>query len=129
MESLRNIFILCLIGVSAGSGEEFELPAIVIVPQKIQNFFSPNITQKIFLEMIFNKKAKINGKWYKKGDYFLKYKISEIANDLVVIKSSNDVLRLYINPKKSNLFKVQSARNKNSRALFSINKNPIIKGE
>lgn len=41
------------------------------------------------LSMIFNKKAFINGKWYKENEKFADYVITKINQDIVVLKKKN----------------------------------------
>ncbi|PAF54517.1 hypothetical protein BKH42_01000 [Helicobacter sp. 13S00482-2] len=122
MEFLRSVFVVFFIGAFALLAKEISLPVIVIPPQKIQNFFHPNLPQKMMLEMILNQKAKINGKWYKKGEYFSKYQIFKIENDKVILKKSNNTLTLHISTQKQNVIKTKS--HSQPKISFNVNKNP-----
>lgn len=54
----------------------------VKVKQKIES-------KKPTLSMIFNKKAFINGKWYKQNDKFADYVVTKIDKDIVILKKKN----------------------------------------
>ncbi len=45
--------------------------------------------KKPLLSMIFNKKAFINGKWYKQNDKYADYVITKIDKDIVVLKKKD----------------------------------------
>lgn len=57
---------------------------------------------KLKVQMIFNNRAKISNRWYKKGDLLRGYKIEEIGFDFVKIqnKYSEKILRLENAPEK-----------------------------
>lgn len=122
MEFLRSFLIF---GISIISAEELTLPSIEIPHQNIQNFFHSRVYGDISIEMIFNNKAKINGKWYKKGDRFLKYQIDEVENNHIVLKNSKGVLIMPIS-KKLDFFKIQTDKNKQPKISLSKKSN---KGE
>lgn len=122
MEFLRSFLIF---GISIISAEELTLPSIEIPHQNIQNFFHSRVYSDISIEMIFNNKAKINGKWYKKGDRFLKYQIDEVENNHIVLKNSKGVLIMPIS-KKLDFFKIQTDKNKQPKISLSKKSN---KGE
>lgn len=122
MEFLRSFLIF---GISIISAEELTLPSIEIPHQNIQNFFHSRVYGDISIEMIFNNKAKINGKWYKKGDRFLKYQIDEVENNHIVLKNSRGVLIMPIS-KKLDFFKIQTDKNKQPKISLSKKSN---KGE
>ena len=44
---------------------------------------------KLTLSMIFNKKAFINGQWYKVNDKFADYRVTKINQDIVVLRKKN----------------------------------------
>lgn len=119
MEFLRYFLIFCISIVSA---KELTLPPIEIPHQNIQNFFHSKTSGDISVEMILNNKAKINGKWYKKGDRFLKYQIYEVENNLIVLKDSEGVVRIPIS-KKLDFEKIQTDKNKQPKISFSKNSN------
>lgn len=124
MEFLRS-FLILIFGISIISAEELTLPSIEIPHQNIQNFFHSRVYGDISIEMIFNNKAKINGKWYKKGDRFLKYQIDEVENNHIVLKNSKGVLIMPIS-KKLDFFKIQTDKNKQPKISLSKKSN---KGE
>ena len=56
---------------------------------------SKNTEKKRYnLVTIINKKAFIDGKWYKKGDYLDKYKVVKISYDGVLLKYKNRSLKV-----------------------------------
>ncbi len=57
------------------------------------------------LYAVFNDKAKINGKWYKKGSKIGPYRLAKICGNCVKLVSPKRVLTLYI-PKKSKKIKI-----------------------
>jgi hypothetical protein len=71
-----------------------------IIKQAKNNFFIPISTKtektKYNLEIIFQNKARINGKWYKNGDKLNKYKVV-ITNNKVFLKHKNKII--YLNRK------------------------------
>lgn len=119
MEFLRYFLIFCISIVSA---KELTLPPIEIPHQNIQNFFHSKTSGDISVEMILNNKAKINGKWYKKGDRFLKYQIYEVENNHIVLKDSEGVVRIPIS-KKLDFEKIHTDKNKQPKISFSKNSN------
>lgn len=119
MEFLRYFLIFCISIVSA---KELTLPPIEIPHQNIQNFFHSKASGDISVEMILNNKAKINGKWYKKGDRFLKYQIYEVENNLIVLKDSEGVVRIPIS-KKLDFEKIHTDKNKQPKISFNKNSN------
>ncbi len=48
-----------------------------------------NSSKKPVLSMILNKKAFINGKWYKEGGKFADYAIREINQDIVILEKNS----------------------------------------
>lgn len=122
MEFLRSFLIF---GISIISAEELNLVPIEIPHQNIWNFFHSKAYGDISVEMIFNNKAKINGKWYKKGDRFLKYQIDKVENNHIVLKDSEGILIMPIS-KKSDFLKTLTDKNKQPKISLSKNSN---KGE
>jgi hypothetical protein len=54
------------------------------------------------LEMVLNKSAMISGKWYREGDRYQQYKVTEISPDSVLLTSKSKQLKLQLkteNPK------------------------------
>jgi hypothetical protein len=70
--------------------------------------FSTKKTDKVLsqlsLEVIFNNKAKINSKWYKKGDKIGNISIWKILSDKVILKDGNKSIVLSI--KSDDILKV-----------------------
>lgn len=60
----------------------YEKRALELV--EIPNVFSRS--QELILEAVLNSKAKINGKWYQKGDRILNYDVKEIRIREVVLE-------------------------------------------
>lgn len=122
MEFLK---VFLIFGISMISAEELALPSIEIPHQDIQNFFHSKVYGGISVEMIFNHKAKINGKWYKKGDRFSRYEIYKVENNRIVLKDSKGVVMIPIS-KKPDFLKIKIDKNKQSN--ISLTKNST-KGE
>jgi hypothetical protein len=59
---------------------------------------------QLSLEVIFNNKAKINSKWYTKGDKIGKITIWKILSDKVILKDKKKYIVLYI--KSNDILKV-----------------------
>jgi hypothetical protein len=53
-----------------------------------------NSSSKPVVSMIFNKKAFINGKWYKENSKFADYVITKINQNIVVLRKKNKYLTL-----------------------------------
>lgn len=119
MEFLRYFLIF---GIFIVSAKELTLLPIEIPHQNIQNFFRSKASGDISVEMILNNKAKINGKWYKKGDRFLKYQIYKVENNHIVLKDSEGVVIMPIS-KKLDFEKIQTDKNKQPKISFSKNSN------
>lgn len=123
MEFLRYFLIF---GVCIISAQELLLPSIEIPHQNIRDFFHSKVYDgDVSLEMILNNKAKINGKWYKKGDRFSKYQIYAVENNHIVLKNSEGLVRIPIS-KKLDFLKIHSDKNKQAKISFNKNSN---KGE
>lgn len=60
-----------------------------------KRYFKPNIT------MILNKKAFINGKWYKENMKIADYVIYKISEDTVFLKKRGKIITLRLSPSKS----------------------------
>ena len=54
------------------------------------------VTSTYSLEAIINKKAKINGNWYKQNDMVDSYKLSHIDYNSVILKNENETKELMI---------------------------------
>lgn len=60
-----------------------------------------NPTQPILeLEALLNQKAKINGKWLKKGERIKEYTLKEIQNNQVILKSKDALFQLRLKNKE-----------------------------
>lgn len=70
--------------------------------QLIFSFFNPSYESKlpkqsIFeLEALFNQKAKINGKWLKKGETIQGYKLTKIYNNQVILQANDAFIQLQL---------------------------------
>jgi hypothetical protein len=55
----------------------------------LKKVISKKQPSKLALSMIFNKKAFINGTWYKENEKLADYRITRINKDIVVLKKNN----------------------------------------
>lgn len=111
-----------IFGISIISAEELTLPPIEIPHQNIQNFFDFKADGGMSVEMILNNKAKINGKWYQKGDRLSKYQIYEVKNNHIVLKDSAGIVIMPIS-KKTDFLKLHSDKSKQPKISLSKKSN------
>lgn len=60
------------------------------------------------LSSIFDKRARINGRWYKIGSKIGTYRLVHIGDNYVVLATRKKELRLYLNKKKRKIIKTWS---------------------
>ena len=93
------------VGISNQEIDKIKSPFIVIYknPKDKNATKKPKITYT--LDAIFDKKAKINGKWIKIYKKIGTYKLVKIKRDSVILKNTNKIKELYIRKKDESKIK------------------------
>jgi hypothetical protein len=105
---LSRITLLNKINPFAGQKPKQKVISIVqkkIKPKKTTKKKQKKVfSSKLELISVFNHKVNINHKWYSIGDYIGNFKISEILQDMVVLRNSNSKKILTIHDNYDNEF-------------------------
>ncbi len=96
------------VGIDSKEINKIKNPFIVIYKNKLDSNGTKKRKIVYKLEAIFDNKAMINGKWYKKYSKIGVYKLAKVKQNSVLLRSANMSKELYIRNRNGSKFQFSS---------------------